>query len=58
MAVVTQSMGSVMGRWAHSARQPRIRLERVPMLVEPVRLTYLEMFDVLIVCVGEKKRER
>ncbi len=41
MAVVTQSIGSVTGRCAHSAMQPRMRLEMVPMLDDPVRLTYL-----------------
>ena len=43
MAVVTQSIGSVTGRCDHSAMQPRIRLEIVPMLDDPVRLTYLLM---------------
>ena len=41
MAVVTQSIGSVIGRCAHSAIQPRIRLEIVPMEDDPVRLMYL-----------------
>lgn len=41
MAVVTQSMGSVMGKCDHSAMQPRIKLEMAPIFELPVMPTYL-----------------